>query len=60
MKDPIDAVNGLGFKVLAIAKLIISGLALIYLVMIGVYMVVFSENEERVKTQKKQLIYALI
>ncbi len=52
--------NSLSFKILGIAKLFISGIALIYLVLIGVYMVVFSENEERVKTQKKQLIYTLV
>ncbi len=58
--DPINAVNTLSFKILGVAKLFISGLALIYLVMIGVYMVVFSENEERVKTQRKQITYTLI
>ena len=30
------------------------------MVMIGVYMVVFSENEEKVKTQRKQITYTLI
>ena len=30
------------------------------MVMIGVYMVVFSENEERVKTQRRQMIYVLV
>lgn len=38
----------------------ISGFALIYLIMIGVYMILGSDNEETVKTQRKQIVYALI
>ncbi len=38
----------------------VSGFALVFMVMIGVYMVVFSENEERVKTQRRQIVYTLI
>jgi glucose uptake protein GlcU len=49
-----------GFRMLALAKIVISGFALIYMVLIGVYMVVFSENEEKVKTQRKQIVYTLI
>lgn len=41
-------------------KIVVSGFALVFIVMIGVYMVVFSENEERVKTQRKQIVYALV
>lgn len=58
--DPIIATQNLGFKILGLAKMIVSGLALIYLVMIGVYMVVFSENEDRIKTQKRQIFYSLV
>lgn len=58
--DPIPAIQNLGFKILGLAKMIVSGLALIYLVMIGVYMVVFSENEDRIKTQKRQIFYSLV
>lgn len=35
-------------------------MALIYLVMIGVNMIVYSENEERIKSQRKQIFYALM
>jgi NADH:ubiquinone oxidoreductase subunit 6 (subunit J) len=49
-----------GFRLLGLMKIVVSGFALIYMVMIGVYMVVFSENEERVKTQRKQIVYTLI
>jgi hypothetical protein len=49
-----------GFRVLGLAKVVISGFALIFMVMIGVYMVIFSENEEKVKTQRKQIVYTLI
>lgn len=55
-----EKTQNLGWKVLELAKLIVSGLALIYLVMIGAYMITFSENEERIKTQRKQIIYAMI
>ncbi len=58
--DPIESTRNLGWTVLKFAKMIVSGLALIYLVLIGVYMIVFSENEDRIKTQKKQILYALV
>ncbi|MDD2693937.1 MAG: pilin [Candidatus Gracilibacteria bacterium] len=58
--DLIDQTQSVGFRILSLAKIIISGFALIYLVMIGVYMVVFSENEERIKAQRKQIMLALI
>lgn len=41
-------------------KVVVSGFALVFMVLIGVYMVVFSENEERVKTQRKQIVYTLV
>jgi glucose uptake protein GlcU len=41
-------------------KVVVSGFALIFMVLIGVYMVIFSENEEKVKTQRKQIVYTLI
>lgn len=49
----------LAFKILGLLKLIVSGFALIYLVMIGVYMVVYSDIEDKIKTQRKQIVYAL-
>jgi hypothetical protein len=49
-----------GMRILWLMKLVVSGFALVFMVMIGVYMVVFSENEERVKTQRKQIVYALV
>ena len=58
--DPIESTRNLGWTILKFAKMIVSGLALIYLVLIGVYMIVFSENEDRIKTQKKQITYALM
>lgn len=38
----------------------ISGIALIYLVMIGAYMILGSDSEETIKHQRKQITYALI
>lgn len=48
------------FRILGLLKLVVSGFALIYLVMIGVYMIVWSESEEKIKTQRKQITYAMI
>ncbi len=58
--DPIEVSKSLWFKLLSGAKLIVSGFALIYLVLIGAYMIVFSDNEDRIKSQRKQVIYALV
>jgi Type IV secretion system pilin len=45
---------------LGVVRIVISGFALIYLVMIGVYIIIGSDSEETVKTQRKQITYALI
>ncbi len=58
--DPIEASRALGLSLLNAFKLIISGFALIYIVLIWVYMIVFSDNEERIKTQKRQFTYTLV
>jgi len=58
--NAIEVSREFAFKVLGLLKILVSGVALIYIVLIGVYMVVFSENEERVKMQRKQFIYTLI
>ncbi len=58
--DAVTVIQWVGFKILGFLKVFISWIALIYLVMIGVYMVVYSENEEKIKTQRKQITYALI
>ena len=47
-------------RILGLVKVVISGFALVFMVLIGVYMVIFSENEEKVKTQRKQITYTLI
>lgn len=48
------------FKILTVFRLIISGFALIYLVLIGAYMIVYSETEDRIKSQKNQLTYTIV
>ncbi len=58
--DIVQVGQSFGFKVLWFLKTIISWFALVFMVMIGAYMVVFSDNEERVKTQRKQILYTLI
>ncbi len=55
-----DVSRDLGLRILTAARLVISGFALIYLVLIGVYMIVFSETEDRIKSQKNQITYAFI
>lgn len=56
----IDSAKNFGFQLLGVMRIVISGIALIYLVMIGVHMIIGSENEETLKTQRKQITYALI
>ena len=58
--DPIEAVQSLAFRIFALGKIFISWLALIFMVMIGANMVVFSRDEEKIKTQKKQITYSLV
>lgn len=48
------------FKILGLLKVVVSGFALIYLVIMGVYMVVFSDVEDKIKTQRKQITYAMV
>lgn len=58
--DAIAVGQAFGWKILSLMKIIISGFALIFIVMMGVYMVVFSDSEEEVKKQKKQILYTLV
>lgn len=59
--DTIEEVSrDFGLKVLTVFRLIISGFALIYLVLIGAYMIVYSETEDRIKSQRKQITYSLV
>jgi hypothetical protein len=58
--DSITNAKDFGFRLLGVLRIVISGFALIYLVMIGVYMIIGSDSEETVKTQRKQITYALI
>lgn len=58
--DGVSQLQSFGFRVLGFLKLFISGIALIYLVLIGAYMIVYSETEDKVKAQRKQITYALI
>jgi glucose uptake protein GlcU len=56
----IEVSRDVGMRVLMAVRLVISGFALIYMVLIGAYMVTYSENEDRVKSQRNQITYALI
>lgn len=56
----IDGLKTFWFQLLGIMRMAIAGIALVYLVLIGVYMVIGADSEETVKTQRKQITYALI
>ena len=47
-------------KILWLMKIVVSGFALIFMVMIGANMVIMSESEERIKTQRRQIVYVLV
>lgn len=46
-------------SLLSVARFIVSGFALIYLVLIGVNMVIFSEDDATIAKQKKQILYTI-
>lgn len=56
----VTGVKDFGFQILSILKIAVSGVALVYIVLIGAYMVIGSDSEETVKTQRKQITYAMI
>jgi hypothetical protein len=58
--DIYEVSRGAGFRILTLVKVIISGIALVWIVLIGAYMIIFSDNEERVKNQRKQFTYVLV
>lgn len=53
-------VRWFGFSLLVLAKMIVSGFALIYIVLIGAYMVIYSDDEWTITKQKQQLLYVLL
>ena len=58
--NSVTSVKNFGFKILGLLRMGISGIALIYIVMIGVYMIIGSDSEEKVKKQRQQITYVLI
>lgn len=56
----VNSAKDLGWRLLGVLRIAISGIALVYLVMIGAYMIIGSDSEETIKTQRKQISYALI
>jgi hypothetical protein len=58
--DSITSSKNFGFRILGLIRMGVSGIALIYLVMIGAYMILGSDSEETIKNQRKQITYALI
>lgn len=60
LNDSLDKLQTGGLKVLHSAKVIISFLAIIYIVYAGTMMVVAMGDEKAISTQKRQLMYSLI
>ncbi|GAB0174755.1 MAG: hypothetical protein HHAS10_06340 [Candidatus Altimarinota bacterium] len=56
----VDSSRDFGLRILQAVKVLVSGFALVYIVLLGVYMIVFSESEDKIKAQKRQLAYVLI
>lgn len=56
----IDGIREFGLHILSIARVIISGFALIYIMLIGAYMIAYSDSEETISKQKQQLINVLV
>lgn len=58
--NSVNAVKYLWLSILWVLKTAVSWIALIYIVLIGVHMIIWSDSEDVVKTQRKQITYALI
>lgn len=58
--NSIGDVKNIWLNFLWVLRTVVSWIAIIYIVMIGVYMIIWSDSEDTIKTQRKQIIYALI
>lgn len=58
--DVYGTARSFGMAILKGIKVVVSGFALIYIILIGVNMIIFSHNEERIKTQRMQFLYTTI
>lgn len=59
--DTDTSINNLKWfagNLLSVARFIVSGFALIYIVLIGVSMIIYSDDEGQIAKQKKQILYA--
>lgn len=55
-----DTTRDFGLRILNAVKVFVSGFALVYIIIMGVNMIVFSENEDKIKAQRRQMTYVLI
>ena len=55
-----EVIRSVAWRIFSLAKIILSGLALIYLVVLGVMIIVKSENPGDVKNQSMQLVYTAV
>jgi hypothetical protein len=58
--DLPTTIRSIAWKILSVVKIVLSGIALIYLVILGVMMIVNSDNPSDVKKQMTQIIYTAI
>lgn len=56
----INSARWVFFKLLSLARIVVGWFALIYIVLMGVNMIVHSENESEISKQKMQILYTLI
>lgn len=56
----VDTSRDFGLRILQAVKVLVSGFALVYIVLLWAYMIIFSENEDKIKAQRRQMAYVLI
>lgn len=56
----LDKARDFWGNILGIARIVISGFALIYIVLIGAMMILHSEDDAQLAKQKKQILYAMV
>jgi hypothetical protein len=59
-ENTVDKLSSAGFSILSTAKVILNGLAVIFIVYTGIMMVVAYGDEGQLSKQKNQLIYAIV
>lgn len=56
----IDSARNFWLQILGMARIVISGIALIFMVVVGARIIIFSDSEEETKKFKSQLLYTML